>query len=297
MSGAEPEGDETDKAAPVPEEIITLDLVDFRPPASQNLSEDDRNVIVESSVGRIRAGMEEAGVDMVDKAQVAEVGNFWTSLIIRMITRVAEPPKEESSEEPEGGKEEAAVQPFMFERQEKQRQALLTYIMTDFPARYGWHPLRKIDGLISASRIHLASAWMNEEWYNDRIRSEADPSWVSENALLSLQCGVNDTVQKPNYDTWLGQITASYQALLDSKDKAFPKFLTDLPHVPADVLELLRELCVDRDRFVSCHCLHAFQTTEHCLGITECLLASIASETSLHQGLRFARRPSLSCWT
>ena len=27
-------------------------------------------------------------------------------------------------------------------------------------------------------RAKLATVWMNEEWYNDRVRAEGDPSWV-----------------------------------------------------------------------------------------------------------------------
>lgn len=27
-------------------------------------------------------------------------------------------------------------------------------------------------------RLRLATTWMNEEWYNDRIRTAADPNWV-----------------------------------------------------------------------------------------------------------------------
>lgn len=54
--------------------------------------------------------------------------------------------------------------------------------------------------------------------------------------------------QRPNYDTWLNQIVASYQTLLDGKDRTFSRFLLDLPAVPDDVLGLLRELCVDTGR-------------------------------------------------
>jgi len=30
----------------------------------------------------------------------------------------------------------------------------------------------------NADRVQLATTWMNEEWYNDRIRSSSDPNWV-----------------------------------------------------------------------------------------------------------------------
>jgi symplekin len=56
--------------------------------------------------------------------------------------------------------------------------------------------------------------------------------------------------QRPNYDTWLNQIVASYQTLLDGKDRKLSRFLLDLPSVPLEVLGLLRDLCVDAGRYV-----------------------------------------------
>jgi symplekin len=58
------------------------------------------------------------------------------------------------------------------------------------------------------------------------------------------------TFQRSNYETWLNQLVASYQAVLDGKDKdkAFARFLLDLPSIPSDLLDLLRELCVDSSR-------------------------------------------------
>ena len=59
-------------------------------------------------------------------------------------------------------------------------------------------------------------------------------------------CGCAEpSAQRPNYDTWLNQIVAGYQTILDGKDRTFARFLLDLPAVPADVLDLLRDLCVD----------------------------------------------------
>ncbi|KAI6112643.1 Symplekin tight junction protein C terminal-domain-containing protein [Pisolithus sp. B1] len=109
----------------------------------------------------------------------------------------------------------------LYSRQDALRQILCEYIMDDFPAR-----------------LRLAITWMNEEWYNDRIRSAADPNW------------------RPNYESWLNQLVSTYQTTLegkvdgkpDSKDKAFSRFLLDLPDVPSDVLDMLRELSVEADK-------------------------------------------------
>lgn len=53
-------------------------------------------------------------------------------------------------------------------------------------------------------------------------------------------------------------MVSSYQTILegraegkpDGKDKAFAKFLLDLPSIPADVLDLLRDLSVDHEKYV-----------------------------------------------
>ena len=88
---------------------------------------------------------------------------------------------------------------------------------------------------------------MNEEWYNDRIRTGRDDNWVT--CYRSFSVPQLTSFQRPNYDTWLNQIVVSYQTLLDGKDRTFSRFLLDLPSVPRDVLALLRDLCVDADRY------------------------------------------------
>lgn len=60
--------------------------------------------------------------------------------------------------------------------------------------------------------------------------------------------------QLPNYETWLNQIVAAYQVHADGKDRTFSRFLLDLPQVPQDILTLLRESCVEPDRFVVKFC-------------------------------------------
>jgi len=103
----------------------------------------------------------------------------------------------------------------LYERQDQLRRVLCDYIMADF-----------------SGRIRLATAWMNEEWYNDQVRISSDNDW------------------RPNYDVWLNQVVAEYQLRLDRKDRMFARFLLDLPSVPSDVFTLLRDLCTEPDRYV-----------------------------------------------
>ena len=90
---------------------------------------------------------------------------------------------------------------------------------------------------------------MNEEWYNDQIQLAENRNWVRP-FILIRSCPHCCISQRPNYDTWLNQIVASYQTLLDGKDRTFSRFLLDLPTVPGDVLGLLRDLCVDSTRYL-----------------------------------------------
>ena len=86
---------------------------------------------------------------------------------------------------------------------------------------------------------------------------EVDPTgYAYHHHSLRQTLTLND--QRPNYDSWLNQIVSSYQTILeskaegkpDNKDKAFAKFLLDLPSIPADVLDLLRDLSVDPEKYV-----------------------------------------------
>lgn len=197
-------------------DALNLQLVDFKLPPPKELPEDDRINLIASAITRIWDGAEElktmGEAIPADSSQAGgnSAAEMWMLLLVRMITRVAEPPPTPGGDDAMDGSGNEMVVHDFYARQDQLRQTLCDYIMTDFP-----------------SRIRLATTWMNEEWYNDRIRCEKDPDW------------------RTNYDTWLNQIVASYQTLLDGKDRTFSRFLLDLPTIPSDVLGLLRDLCVD----------------------------------------------------
>ncbi|KAE9401084.1 hypothetical protein BT96DRAFT_919061 [Gymnopus androsaceus JB14] len=200
-----------------PEQPINLSLSDFKLPSPKDLvTIDSRIDLITKTIKRIYNTAVEMRPTATEPSPDTTIGgplDMWMLLTVRMITRVAEPPAELKS--PSDGEdtpmdEEKKDVALFYERQDRLRKTLCDYIISDFPGR-----------------IRLATTWMNEEWYNDQIRLERNPNW------------------RPNYDIWLSQIVASYQTHLEGKDKTFARFLLDLPSVPADVLSLLRELCVD----------------------------------------------------
>ncbi|KAI0292278.1 Symplekin tight junction protein C terminal-domain-containing protein [Russula brevipes] len=208
------EDDETLAAAKLDaNELLPLE---FQLPSPSALGETDRAAAVKSAATRIwqssgdlAIGPQSGGRDM------------WMLLLVRAVTRVVDPDNGKGKARADGAESNTASSDAdmdeemveLYERQDRLRRVLCEYIMADF-----------------SGRIRLATAWMNEEWYNDQVRLTSDGDW------------------RPNYEVWLNQIVAEYQSRLDRKDRMFARFLLDLPSVPSDVFTLLRDLCAEPDR-------------------------------------------------
>ena len=84
------------------------------------------------------------------------------------------------------------------------------------------------------------------------IRSGVKKSLIGYVGCLSVSgwYDTNNEIKRPNYETWLNQLVAAYQAHLDNKDRSFSRFLLDLPTIPQDLMSLLQEMCVEPDRQV-----------------------------------------------
>ncbi|KAH9846038.1 Symplekin tight junction protein C terminal-domain-containing protein [Lenzites betulinus] len=218
MSGGAEAVDEAEAALDHDMDAAEQPVADFKLPTPRELEAEEREELLRKALTRIRDGAKELASN-----EPADVGDgprsssadMWMLLLVRMVTRVSDPGETQEDDE-EGAKDgERAVvrRSEIYERQDRLRHALCEYIMSDFPGR-----------------VRLATTWMNEEWYNDRIQRQQDRAW------------------QPNYETWLNQIVAAYQIHADGKDRTFSRFLLDLPQVPTDILTLLRESCVEPDR-------------------------------------------------
>ncbi|PSR72823.1 hypothetical protein PHLCEN_2v11320 [Hermanssonia centrifuga] len=197
---------------------ISLDNQEFKLTAPKDLPEEAKEALVRSSLVRIWDGAKDlASHDMVIDAGDASgttPADMWMLLLVRLITRVVDPTSSDSDPDDDGTEmDEDSKVSLLYAHQDRLRQTLCDYIMADFSAR-----------------VRLATTWMNEEWYNDQIRSQDERNW------------------RPNYEIWLNQLVAVYQTHLDNKDRTFSRFLLDLPAVPPDVMSLLREMCVEPDR-------------------------------------------------
>ncbi|KAI0675546.1 Symplekin tight junction protein C terminal-domain-containing protein [Trametes maxima] len=222
MSGEPEPVDEAEAALDHDMDTAELPLTDFKLPPARELDVDERDELLRKAITRIREGAKELvphelASDTADGHRTTSA-DMWMLLLVRMVTRLSDPAADagDAPEEQDGAKaEEGALvrRSEIYERQDRLRHALCDYIMADF-----------------SGRVRLATMWMNEEWYNDRVRRQQDRDWL------------------PNYETWLNQVVAAYQAHADNKDRTFSRFLLDLPQVPQDILTMLRESCVEPDR-------------------------------------------------
>ena len=161
------------------ERDIPLALINFQLPPPRALSEDERGSALISVVTRIQNGAEESKtVNDVPGQKGLPASDMWMLLLVRMVTRAPVSDDNLDGEEDAGKKEEARRTEDC--RNDETRRTLCNYVLGDFPSRLV--PLKNIfASLLTGSffRVRLATVWMNEEWYNDRIRSKQKRGWVS----------------------------------------------------------------------------------------------------------------------
>ena len=110
-----------------------LQMIDLKLPPPKEFSEEDRDLLIRESVTRIWT----CGSEFVEGASSADL---WMLLMVRLVTRLAEPPLDEAAAEAEREKSDdqkgkALVDLNFYGRQDRMRQTLCTYVMDDFHSR------------------------------------------------------------------------------------------------------------------------------------------------------------------
>lgn len=110
-----------------------LQMIDFKLPPPKEFSEEDRDLLIRESVTRIWT----CGSEFVEDASSADL---WMLLMVRLVTRLVEPPLDEAAVEAEKEKtdeqeERALVDVNFYGRQDRMRQTLCSYVMEDFHSR------------------------------------------------------------------------------------------------------------------------------------------------------------------
>ncbi|MCJ1378400.1 hypothetical protein MMC17_001498 [Xylographa soralifera] len=89
-------------------------------------------------------------------------------------------------------------------------------------------------------RIPIAIAWLNEEWYNDRMIEKQSASSNEQNGGL--------TSHPQNYEKWVLKLLDGIVPYLDAKDKVLIRFLSEIPGISEAVLERIKNIARDPDR-------------------------------------------------
>ena len=103
------------------------------------------------------------------------------------------------------------------------RETLWKYIIDDF-----------------RTRIPIAIAWLNEEWYNDRVIEMQSASSNEQNG--------GSMSHPQNYEKWVLRVLDGIVPYLDAKDKVLIRFLSEIPGVSEAVLERIKNIARDPDR-------------------------------------------------
>ena len=145
----------------------------------------------------------------------------WVTVITRLATRTSAG-FDEGIDGEEDSKAIARKGGFEYSLSELIRERLAQHIREDF-----------------RSRINIAIAWLNEEWYNDQIQKQAAGKSGEGKAAPQL---------KQHYERWMLKILDGIIPYLDAKDKLLIRFLSEIPEVNEKVLERVKGLARDPER-------------------------------------------------
>lgn len=173
------------------------------------------NVLEEApSTKKQRSGLNRLAGSCYDK-------EAWTTVITRLATRASAGLDNDSSED-ENSKAVVKQQVAGSNLSDGIRETLWKFIIEDF-----------------RSRIPVAIAWLNEEWYNDRIQKQSSEQQNG---------GVTLPKPKQHYEKWMLKVLDGIVPYLDAKDKHLIRFLSEIPEVNANVLGRVKGLARDPER-------------------------------------------------
>ncbi len=146
----------------------------------------------------------------------------WVTVITRLATRASAGLYDEDNYEQETDSK-AIVKTQNVTLGDGIRETLWKFIIEDFRAR-----------------IPIAIAWLNEEWFNDRMQLQAAESQKKENGGMAQP--------KQHYEKWVLKVLDGIVPYLDAKDKLLLRFLSEIPVVSEAVLKRVKGLARDPER-------------------------------------------------
>lgn len=220
----------------LPERAHDAPLAPFKLPRAPPLSEQEVQKYGDDTVRRLFGTL--SGVDEnLSKSKLTKPGfnrlaassydrDSWLTILTRLATRSAfglEGPyngvKLEHSSVSKTGHISLA---------DKIREGLFNYIM------YDWR-----------KRIDVATNWLCEEWYNDRIQLEAARDRARD---ATNGDAANIPEPTPHYKKWALRIMDAIVPYVENTDKGLIRFLSEIPEIDRDILQRVKHIADDPDR-------------------------------------------------
>jgi symplekin len=245
----EPEYQPMDAASTVSEEAsaVAAEVADLQPelvslgpfvlPQPPPLSEEEAGEIGRSAVARVFGMLNAAETSPAPaKNQSQQKLGFsrlagstfdrdaWSVLLARLATRAPAGLEEDNQNKTDSaGRRQTTISDSI-------RETLYRYILEDF-----------------RGRLNIAVIWLNEEYYNDRIKMKS---------AANQRAGSEEEAQPTvplHYDTWVVRLLDGFLAYLDSRDiKVLVRFLSEVPEITIPITQRVASLAKDPERVNLC---------------------------------------------
>ncbi|KAI9846489.1 MAG: hypothetical protein M1837_003909 [Sclerophora amabilis] len=208
-----------DAAPPEPEPVGAL--APFKVPQPPPLSVEDAGKIGQATIGRVFGVMnafDELSASRKTKSGINRLAgssydrDAWITIITRLATRASAGLEANKDGIKVEGKD-SIVRQEGSALSDSIRTSLYMYILEDF-----------------RRRIDTGIAWLNEEWYNDRMQQKRHSGAAT------------------HYERWVLKVVDGMLPYLDARDKIFTRFLSELPGINEDILERVKSLARDPER-------------------------------------------------
>ncbi|TGZ80924.1 hypothetical protein EX30DRAFT_341248 [Ascodesmis nigricans] len=200
----------------IKEDEVQLQLGEYRLPPPQPIPPEQLRQAAIDSIDRMFSIIENfEKISLINRKSKLGVNRLaasnwdregWTSMIVRLPTRGiyadTQPFKTEDGED-------------KFSLADLIRERLFKYVTADF-----------------RGCMDIAVAWLNEEWYNDKVQAQTEE-------------GKN---REPQCEKWTMKVMDAIFPFLEAKDRLFMRMVAEIPEIPKGLLEKIKLLCLDPDR-------------------------------------------------
>lgn len=152
-------------------------------------------------------------------SRLAASGNdreSWTTIMIRVATRASA-----GLEDPEPGVKSESGKAGNFHLANTIRESLYKYVISDWKRR-----------------LDTAVAWLNEEWYNDRLQHQHAAALDAAAAYAP----------RSNYTYWTLKVIDGILPYVEGTDQVIIRFMSEIPELDAQILSRVRKLAEDPER-------------------------------------------------